>query len=640
MPDIIELLPDAVANQIAAGEVIQRPASVVKELLENAIDAGGNKIKVIIKDAGRTLIQIIDNGCGMSDTDARMSFERHATSKIKAAKDLFDLHTKGFRGEALASIAAIAHVELKTRLTGEELGTHLIMEGSVIQSQEMCSTSEGTSFAVKNLFYNVPARRNFLKSNQVEMRHIIDEFHRVSMTHPDVEFVLHHNDDELFNLQAGSTRQRIVALMGKNYNQRLVPLEQSTDIVELTGFVGKPEFARKTRGEQYFFVNDRFIKSTYLNHAVSNAYRNLMQGGHHPSYFIYMNIDPSFIDVNIHPTKTEIKFEDEKAIYAILMSSVKQSLGKYNITPTIDFEQETSFNIDAIDLKRPIKEPTITFDPNYNPFEAEKSTGGSSAQRSGSNGTGSHGSGAVIRPSKAWEESFAINTESDTIREENYATALSEIGDMHAEETAPEQQLISSDWEQDTETEKKVTVQLHHKYILSHIKSGLLVVDQYRAHVRIIFEQLVHAMAENKGLSQQQLFPQTVEFNAADYQLVQDLKPELNRLGFDLDDFGKNTLVVNGMPSDAGDANAKVLLDELLEQYKHSSDSLKLGASEKLAYALASSMAIKSGKALSEEEMNDLIDRLFACEVPLYSPSGKPVVVTYTLAELDKRFEK
>lgn len=631
MPDIIELLPDAVANQIAAGEVIQRPASVVKELVENSIDAGGTKIQLIIKDAGRTLIQIIDNGCGMSETDARLSFERHATSKIKSAKDLFDLHTKGFRGEALASIAAIAHVELKTRLTSEELGTRIVVEGSVIKEQEACASSPGTSFAIKNLFFNVPARRNFLKSNQVEMRHIIEEFQRVAFAHPDVEMSLHHDENELFNLPAGSQRQRIVGIMGKNYNQRLVPIEEGTDIVTISGFIGKPEFARKTRGEQYLFVNQRFIKSTYLNHAIVNAYSQLMQKGMHPSYFIFLDIEPSFIDVNIHPTKTEIKFEDEKAIYAIMMSTTKKSLGKYNIAPTIDFEQETSFDTPPITKHTQIKEPTIRVNPDFNPFESERSTGGSTSSGSYSTQTSSR---PVKADNSAWEQVYKINEDFDR------TASIDESEVEVTEEPEEEQQVISSDWEESTNTQKKVNYQLHQRYILTHIKSGFMIIDQHRAHERILFEQLLQAIEQNKGNSQQQLFPQTVEFNAADYQLLQGLQEELTSLGFDLAEFGKNTYVVNGIPADAGDANAKQLLEDLLEQYKHEAKTLQLGTTEKLAYALASSMSVKAGKILNQTEMNDLIDRLFACEIPTYSPSGKPVVITTTLDELDKRFEK
>ena len=371
MPDIIQLLPDAVANQIAAGEVIQRPASAVKELLENAIDAGSDTISLVIKDAGKALIQVNDNGFGMSETDARLSFERHATSKIKSADDLFNINTKGFRGEALASIAAIAQVELKTKIVGTDLGTQIIIEGSEVKEQEVCNCSKGTSFSIKNLFYNVPARRNFLKSNPVEIKHIIEEFQRVAMVHADIAFSMYNNGNEVFNLKKGSFRQRIVGIFGEKYNQKLVPVTENTDIVSIEGFVSKPEFAKKTRGEQYFFVNDRFIKNPYLNHAVNNAFDQLLSKDQFPSYFLKLTIDPSKIDINIHPTKTEIKFEDERAIYAIIRTAVKQALGKFNIAPTLDFEQESSFNVPLMKSSDSVKAPSIKVNKDYNPFETK-----------------------------------------------------------------------------------------------------------------------------------------------------------------------------------------------------------------------------------------------------------------------------
>lgn len=639
MPDIIQLLPDSVANQIAAGEVIQRPASVVKELLENAIDAGSTRINLIVKDAGRTLIQVIDNGCGMSESDARMCFERHATSKIKSADDLFQLHTKGFRGEALASIAAIAHVELKTRMTGEELGCHIIVEGTEIKSHEPAATSEGTSFSVKNLFYNVPARRNFLKSNQVEMRHILDEFFRVAMAHPEVEMTLHHNEQEMHNLPVGSLRQRIVGLMGKNYNQRLVPVEQATDIVGISGFVGKPEFARKTRGEQYFFVNNRFIKSTYLNHAVVSAFEELIQKGHHPSYFLFLDIEPTLIDVNIHPTKTELKFEDEKAIYAIMHSSVKQSLGMYNISPTLDFEQETSFNVPPVNAETEIKEPTISFDPNYNPFNTTNSTSSpsksvSTPQRQANTFT------ELEQRNTNLDQLFKGNQDFDAEEGESYLSDEDEAALVVEYTDDAEQQVISSNWEEEEERSEKVLVQLHQRYIMSPIKSGYMMIDQHRAHERIVFEQLLQAMEKQEVMSQQLLFPQTVELNPSDFQLFQELGEEVTALGFDWSEFGQNTIVINGIPADAAEINPEELLEDLLEQVKHEAQDLKFERRERLAYALANKMAIKAGKTLEHQEMSDLIDRLFACEFPQFTPGGKPIVVTYSMDELDKRFEK
>lgn len=626
MADIIQLLPDSVANQIAAGEVIQRPASVVKELLENSIDAGATSVKLVVKDAGRTLIQVIDNGCGMSETDARMSFERHATSKIKAAADLFALHTKGFRGEALASMAAIAHVDLKTRRHDDELGTQIIMEGAEVISQEPVSTAAGTSFSIKNLFFNVPARRNFLKSNQVEMRHILEEFQRVALTHPEVEMVLLHNDNEVLNLPIGSLRQRVVGIFGKSHNQRLVPVDEATDIVRITGFVSKPEFARKTRGDQYFFVNRRFIKSNYLHHAIRNAFEGLIPSGHHPTYFLYLDIAPDAIDVNIHPTKTEIKFEDERAIYAIIRSAVRQSLGKYNIAPSLDFEQETSFNVSSKEPSE-LRAPAIHINPDYNPFESEKST----------SSTASSTPAPKKESTKGWEEMYQISKDFDQ------ATAAATEVEIEVEETTETtQQVISSNWdEQEKEaTATRLTVQLHSRYILTSIKSGFMLLDQHRAHQRILFERLMNAMANQESSSQQQLFPETIELSASDFSLMKEMEEDITALGFDIAEFGKNTYVINGIPADAGDDSPVHLLEALLEQYKLNSDELKIDRREHLARVLSRNMAIKPGKHLGAMEMGQLVDELFGCEIPYYTPAGKPVVVTYTLEELEKRFEQ
>ena len=631
MPDIISLLPDSVANQIAAGEVIQRPASVVKELLENAIDAGSTRIQLIVKEAGRTLIQVIDNGCGMTETDARLCFERHATSKIREAKDLFSIHTKGFRGEALASIAAIAHVEMKTRPCDDELGTRITVEGTTVVNQEPCQTAEGTSFAVKNLFYNVPARRNFLKSNQVELKHIIEEFQRVALTHAEVEMVFHHNGNEVFHLPAGSMRQRIVGAFGKNHNQRLVPLEQETDIVKLTGFVGKAEFARKTRGEQYFFVNQRFIKSSYLHHAVMKAYEELIPNRSFPSYFIFMDIDPAAIDVNIHPTKTEIKFEDERAIYAIMVSTVRQSLGKYNIAPSIDFEQETSFNVLPANEKTEVKAPVISFNPDYNPFEQERESVVGQPTSAGS----SNPREPKIKPT-GWQEVYAGNLDFEPTGLSQEQPQASEV--TYDEEA--EQQVISASWDDEEQGRARAIMQLHARYVLTSIKSGFVVIDQHRAHERVLFERFVRNLESNRNTTQQLLFPTRIELSPSDYALANDLLEELVALGFDAKDAGNQTMEINGVPADAGEANVERLLEGLLEQYKHSVDNLKFDRREKLAHALASRIAIKAGKALSGPEMNNLIDELFACELPYYTPTGRPVVLTYTLDDLQKGFEK
>ncbi len=634
MADIIALLPDRVANQIAAGEVIQRPASVVKELVENSIDAGSTCIKVIVKEAGRALIQVVDNGFGMSETDARMSFERHSTSKIRQADDLFKLHTKGFRGEALASVAAVAHVALKTRIHDEELGTHITLEGSEIKTQELCSCPAGTSFSVKNLFYNVPVRRNFLKSNQVEMRHIIEEFQRLALTHPEVELHLIHNGNAVFNLPEVSLRRRIVGIFGKKYNQKLVPVSSSTDIIRIAGFVGKPEFARKTKGEQYFFANGRFIRHHYLGHAVVAAFEELIPKGMHPSYFLFLEVEPSAIDVNIHPTKTEIKFEDERAIYAILRSAVRQSLGQYNISPTLDFDQETSFNVSPSMPSGEIKPPVIHVNPDYNPFESEKKPD------AGPNTTAGYSSSSDNKPpdrsAAGWQDLYKVarDWEAPEGAEDTVEVEITKT------ETAT-QQVISSSWgTEQNERESRITVQLHRRYILTSIKSGFILIDQHRAHQRILFDELMETMQKQENHSQQQLFPQTVALSSSDFELLKTLEADVNALGFDIAEFGKNTYVINGIPADASGQDPGHLLDALLEQYKLNANELKLDRREHLARVLARNMAIRPGKDLGKQEMQHLADALFACEIPYYTPSGKPVMVTFPLEEIEKRFEK
>lgn len=617
MSDIIKLLPDAVANQIAAGEVIQRPASAVKELLENAIDAGADNISLVIKDAGKALIQVIDNGFGMSETDARLSFERHATSKIKSADDLFNLSTKGFRGEALASIAAIAQVVLKTKVEGNDLGTEILIEGSEVKEQEGCNCAKGTSFSIKNLFYNVPARRNFLKSNPVEIKHIIEEFQRVAMVHADIAFSMYNNGNEVFNLKKGSFRQRIVGVFGEKYNQKLVPVEENTDIVSIKGFVSKPEFAKKTRGEQYFFVNDRFIKNSYLNHAVNNAFDQLLSKDQHPSYFLKLTIDPSKIDINIHPTKTEIKFEDERAIYAIIRTAVKQGLGKNNITPTLDFEQESSFNVPLLRSSEPIKAPTIKVNTGYNPF-AEKST---PAPRPKPQST------------KNWESlysSFEQETE-----------PLIPNADEGLLEAAPveQQQVISSSWEDEDYEEQQTLIQLHNKFILGQLKSGSLIIDQERAHTRILFEQYIKNFALGKGATQQLLFPETLDFTTADAELLNELQLEIKTLGFDFDKMGKSSFVVSGVPTELKEQDIKKTIEGLLEQFKLNESELKLKKHENLAISMARSASIRSGKKLSYEEMKALVDQLFACEMPYTLPNGKPTIITLNLDDLNQQFD-
>lgn len=615
MSDIIHLLPDSVANQIAAGEVVQRPASAVKELMENALDAGSASIKLIIKDAGKTLIQVIDSGCGMSETDARMSFERHATSKIRKADDLFAIRTMGFRGEALASIAAIAQVELKTKRIGDEVGVMIEIDGSELKSQEACSCSEGTSISVKNLFYNVPARRNFLKTDSVELRHIIDEFQRVAIPNPQVAFTLHHNTTEIFNLPTGNLKQRLMAIFGSSYNSRLIPVEENTGIVKIRGFVIKPEFAKKTRGEQFFFLNKRFIKNAYLHHAVQSAFEQLLPNDSFASYFLMLDVDPKTIDINIHPTKTEVKFEDEKAIYAFLRSTVKKSLGQFNIAPSLDFNQEAHiYNMPLKPLDGIYKQPTIKVDENYNPFKTEGLNTPKSSERELSNKAN-------------WEKMYSRHADNQL-----------EFAIKKDEET---QQTIHTDWDNELhESNKKTTYQLHNKYILSHIKTGFMVIDQQGAHERILYESFLDAFEKHGSATQQELFPKTIELNASDFALVKELEAEIQEMGFDIAEFGKNTYVIHGVPADTVEYDSAALLEGLIENYKQNLLELKSEKRENLARSMARNMAIKSGKSLTQEEMNNLIDNLFACKMPYNAPNGKPVITTFSIDELDRRFKK
>lgn len=623
MPDIIQLLPDAVANQIAAGEVVQRPASAVKELIENSIDAGADKIQLIVKDAGKTLIQIIDNGCGMSVTDARMCFERHATSKIRKAEDLFAIRTMGFRGEAMASIAAVAQVKLKTRKYEDELGTLLIIEGSEVIKQEPVATAAGTSICIKNLFFNIPARRNFLKSNAVEMRHIIDEFQRVALAHPEIHFTLHHDGQEVYHLPPTSLKQRIVHLLGNNYNERLVPIEEDTSIIQLRGFIGKPSFAKKTRGDQFFFVNNRFIKDPYLNHAVISAYEELLTEDSFPLYVLFIEIDPSRIDINVHPTKTEIKYQDDKAIYAIIRSAVKRSLGRYNITPTLDFDQETGF--ERMITPKPLNEinpPSINFNPNFNPFGNEDKP---IRQKSESFRAVAEKSGI---PSN-WDTLYQITQEA---KHEQLPL------DLGVENTEPRNKEASSSRLQ---TDSRTVFQIHQRYIITQIKSGFMLIDQQAAHERILYERFLEQLENHKGLSQQSLFPQTITLSTTDYALVSELLPSFHALGFQIREFGKNTLVIEGVPADIPENNnLAAMMEELIEGFKNNHSVLKLDKRDNLARTLAKNAAIKSGTILEVEEMTNLIDQLFACNTPSLSISGKQIIIKITLEELAERFNK
>ena len=619
MTDIIRLLPDSVANKIAAGEVIQRPASAAKELLENAIDSGASAIKLIVKDAGKTLIQVIDNGCGMSETDARMCFERHATSKIQKADDLFAIRTMGFRGEALASIAAISQIEIKTKRIEDELGTSIEIEGAEVKSQNADNCPNGTSIAVKNLFFNVPARRNFLKSNTAETRHIIEEFNRIALVNPQISFSMFHNNKQVFQLYPSTLKQRIIALFGNMYKQRLVPVEQKSDIVNISGFIGKPEFAKKTRGEQYFFANNRFIKHPYLNHSVNGAFKELLPADTYPAYFLYLEVDPKMIDVNIHPTKTEVNFQDDKLIYTILRAALKQSLGKYNITPTIDFDIEGSMKFSDFPKNKVVKDPSIKPNPDYNPFETGKKQiydlTIDNRQRSNKDN---------------WEKLF-VSDEKNSQRK-----LIDEIPDKNING----QKLIEPDWEQkELEQRTEKIFQIHNRYILTNIKSGLMIINQQRAHERILYERYLNMLNTKKGVSQQELFPQSISFSPGDAEIIDEIKEDLQILGFNINKLGKNTFVINGTPADLPEKNISNVLEKIFENYKNNLLNLNLDKKINLARSMASNMSIRSGKVLMKEEMKALVDELFACKVPDISPGGKPIIQIISVEDLDKGFQ-
>ncbi len=622
MSDIIQLLPDSIANQIAAGEVIQRPASAVKELLENAIDAGATEIQLVLKEAGKLLIQVVDNGKGMSETDARMSFERHATSKIRNANDLFALTTMGFRGEALASIAAIAQVELKTRQEGQELGTKIVIEGSVVQSQEPCQCQVGTSISIKNLFYNVPVRRNFLKTNSVENRHIMDEFSRVALANSDVFFSLHHNQNELFHLPPGNLRQRIVGVLGTNGNKKLVPLSEDTDVVKISGFVSKPEFSKKSRGEQFFFVNNRFIKSGYLHHAIMNAYDGLLTEGSFPLYVIFMEMDPKIIDVNVHPTKQEIKFEDEKIIYNYLRVAARHALGQYSITPTLDFEQDrgiTQVYGQGSGAQSNPTSPQMNWDPSSN----VKPTSSAPSRPASTNSVESSNlenwqklyKGLVDLPMTIPEEEFA----------EEVTTIASQWGQ---EELIPEEKQAPSR-----------SFQLHNTYIVSPIKSGYLLIDQQAAHERIMYEKYAKTIGAQQQHTQAMLFPINIPLNTQDSEVLKEILPEINQMGFDVQEFSANTFVLQGLPAECNEnINAEELIQILVEQQRENK-ALNSDIKTTVAGSLARSTAIKRGTKLEDKEVQTLIDQLFACEMPFANPWGRKCFITYDLVDLKKEFE-
>jgi DNA mismatch repair protein MutL len=607
MEDVIHLLPDAVANQIAAGEVIQRPASVVKELMENAVDAGSSIIKVIIKDGGKTLIQVIDNGCGMSATDSRMSIERHATSKIREAGDLFAIRTLGFRGEALASIAAVAEVILRTCRHDSDLGTELVVSGSRVETQKSVSCPPGTSFNIRNLFFNVPARRKFLKSTNAEFRHIIHEFQRIALVNPQVELYLEHNEDEIYNLPRTNLRQRIIHIFGKTINQNLTEIHSETSLVRISGYTGKPEFARKTPGEQFFFVNNRYMRHPYFHRAIISAYEKVLPPETIPTYFIYLDTDPETIDINIHPTKTEIKFENELAVFQILVAATREALGRFNLIPSIDFDTESSIEIPVVRHDIPVSPPGISFNPDYNPFEVEPGYKGRTPFRR--NNDLDH-----------WERLYA--TEGFPKRDPSFQ--------------APEEQSTLS---LGNNTQPDALKQLKNKYILTAVKSGLMMIDQRRAHERILYEQYIRSFAMNYPLAQRTLFPETIELDQSDYMLLHEIMEDLQVIGFDIRDFGNNTVVIAGYPEENHSDGPKDLLESFLEKFKSTETDIKVNVREKIARSMAVAGAVRYGETLSQEAMQELVDRLFGCESPGYSPSGKPVVVITSLDELEKKFK-
>lgn len=627
MPDIIQLLPDHVANQIAAGEVVQRPASVVKELLENAIDAGATEIKLIVKDAGKTLIQVVDNGIGMTDTDARLSFERHATSKIRKAEDLFLLHTKGFRGEALASIAAIAHVELNTRQADAEVGTQIRIEGSEVVTQEPVVTPKGTSLLVKNLFFNIPARRNFLKSDTVELRHVIDEFQRVALAHPEIHFDFYHNNTELFHVPAANRRQRIVHIFGGKTNEKLVPVDEHTEVVHITGFVSKPEFSKKARGEQFFFVNDRYIKSPYLHHAVMAAFEGLLKDAMQPGYYLFLTVDPATIDINIHPTKTEIKFDDEHTLYAILRSAVKHSLGQFNVAPVLDFDSDPNLDTPYDYKDKTLDMPTIEVDSNFNPFADEVQAPSVSTA-----GRGSSFSSYRPREHKAsWEGLYAGINDEDFARQEPEDSPFSSI---QFESEAVTGKLF------DEEIEKKsgTTFQIQKKYVVTTIKSGMVIIDQTRAHQRVLYEQFLKEITINEGVSQQLLFPLELYFSKTEMELLKTLQERLEGTGFAFSEVKAESIVISGIPLNVTESEVSILLEQLIADFGDEIPESGFTQTDLLAKTLCKTLAVRRGEVLGAAEREALVNNLFACTEPGLSPFQKPTFITMNVEDIDKKF--
>jgi DNA mismatch repair protein MutL len=637
MSNVIQLLPDSVANQIAAGEVIQRPASVIKELMENAIDAGATNIQVITKDAGKELIQVIDNGCGMAETDARMAFERHATSKIREAGDLFALRTMGFRGEALASIAAIAQVELKTRRPEDDLGVQINIAASQVESQEPVQCPVGSQFCIKNLFYNVPARRRFLKKTSTELRHIINEFQRVALANPQVALSLTHNDVPMFSLPNGNIKQRVVNMNGKQMGNNLIPINTDTVMVKISGFIGKPESAKKTMGDQFFFVNNRFMRHPYLHKAVMESYDNILQPDTIPAYFIFLEVDPQIVDVNIHPTKTEIKFEDERAIWQILSAAIRESLGKFGMMPSIDFDTTDQVHIPVSNNNGEVVQPTVEVNPFYNPFEQE------AQQTAASNYNIGAGGNTQTFQSKAsaagWENLYSDN-KSDELPDFS-DLANSEIEKQEApfeEPQEPVQQtfLSSSNGEEATNTSR--FFQLKNRYILTSVKSGLMMIDQKRAHERIVFEGFIRTLQSGASLSQKSLFPEELSFGPQEMAMINELKPDLMTLGLELEQANDETFRVLSTPAGLENVSAAQLVDGILTDFRDGEVDLQKEVTEQIATSMAQRAAVPYGKALSSLEMSELFDQLFACQVPNFSPSGKTIISIIDLEEMQKRF--
>ncbi len=610
--DIIRLLPDSVSNQIAAGEVVQRPSSVVKELVENSIDAGATDIQVIIKDAGRTLIQVIDNGKGMSETDARMAFERHATSKITSAHDLFALTTMGFRGEALASIAAVSQVELKTRLAENELGVKICISGSAIEISEPIACATGCNFMVKNIFFNIPARRKFLKSNEREFAHILSEFQRIALVNPTISFALIHNDTEIFNLPAANIRQRIVKIFGKSINQQkqlnqhLLSIDVETSIANISGFIGKPETAKKRNDQQFFFVNGRYMRHPYFHKAVMQAYEPLIPQGDMPSYFIYFTVDPSTIDINIHPTKTEIKFENEQALWPILSAAIKEALGKFNVVPSIDFDRDDAPEIPVFSSHIPPAAPQPTFNSSYNPFKSSPD---------------------YKRPDMNWEKLYE-GFEKDKSEPQTSVLDLKKFEE--------EEKQLSANLE--TNEISSQHLQFKGKYILTSIKSGLMLIDQRRAHIRILYQEYLSYIQHKKGVSQRLLFPETVEFTPEEVALFPVLSEDLHYMGFELNNMDDNSFNITGIPSSICDLNPVEVIKDMIHSIKEKEVNIKNELSESLALSLAKSAAIPYGKKMTTEEMQHLIDSLFSTSMPNHTPDGKTIIHILINEEIDKWF--